>query len=163
MSTHIPKTDRERRAERNLAVLVAVIVFDFMICLIVSDKGSGVSIPLFIATTLHIPSLAVCGFLRRHAPTARAGAAAVISAVVSLLFVAALAAMVMVDLVVIFIAPWMCLVFSILGPAIIYRKLAKEPVVPPLTCAACGYSLKGLTSPTCPECGTPQSSVKPKA
>lgn len=34
-------------------------------------------------------------------------------------------------------------------------EVSRGPIVPPGVCSCCGYDLRGLPQPRCPECGTP--------
>lgn len=165
MPTPPTQLDRSQWPARNVRAILTVAAIDLFICILLpiafaSMQGSAFWVLLACLMALHVPILIMCGFSwRTHAPEKLRFAAIVVAAACLCVNVASF------FLVLIFrelmVAIW--LIFCLAGPPILFAMLCEESKPPKGTCHACGYSLEGLTTTTCPECGKLQPTQHPTA
>lgn len=160
MSVQESSTDRKHTAAHNLWVLFAVVTLDLGLCLLlpslrVRPQETAWKLAVF-CLGLHIPFLALVGCAKRHARPSRFLTSAVVIVVFlpALTILLALIAFMKIVPIAAFISLW--LLSSLLAPVFVFALICRELGHAWGKCVSCGYSRQGLTSSTCPECGTLQ-------
>ena len=148
---------------RHPLVFAACLGFGFLPCLWIVNVvwlGIPAAIAVAVIVTLYLLGLAWGAWpLRRHKPVAQVAFAAwcgqfVLGLVVSVpslpqIDVRSLLVFWAMNVVYLWVVP-----FVVLG-AVVYVRNRYWPVYPAGCCGKCGYDLRGLPLPRCPECGTP--------
>lgn len=164
-SIRIPPADQDQWPARNMRNLCIVVVIDLCICVLfpLAFLHASLDLPWAIACmALHIPTLAAMGYSwRRHKPS-QLRLAAIVS--IGVCHAASLISLLLIWIV----GPpilglWFA--FTVAAPPVMFDLLLLNRKPPPGRCIKCDYSLKGLTTTTCPECGTiqPTDSATPDA
>lgn len=166
MPTHTPRAEGIRRAVHNLWTLAAAIALDLGLCVVVMSVVLPGGQYWMIGSTLlglHLPACVITGFIKRHSLRSRFITAACITAIACPLAPMALLLLSNLGKVPDYSGLFMWFPCSLFVPSVIFVLLCKKPSPPPDVCAACSYSLHGLTTSTCPECGTVQPTETPRS
>jgi hypothetical protein len=103
---------------------------------------------------LHVPMLIVSAIQWRKQDPARVRGALIAAAALCIVTSVLLLIFVLILLPPVALGVWFLV--SLAGPPVVFGLEFDKPKPPPGRCIKCDYSLKGLTTTTCPECGTIQ-------